>query len=84
MLFRVFKKYTRKFDCSNTDYTNPMPTVSYLFSNGFHSILDKKCKFYYENVLQSKFYKPYHQSLIARHLALPNSVWKDVYKAKIL
>ena len=29
VLFRVFKKYTRKFDCSNIDYTNPMPTVSF-------------------------------------------------------
>ena len=84
VLFRVFKKYTRKFDCSNIDYTNPMPTVSYLFSNGFHSVLDKNCKFYYENLLQSKFHKPNHQSSIARHFALQNIVWQDVYEAKIV
>ena len=31
VLFRVFKKYTRKFDYSNIDYTNPMPTECILF-----------------------------------------------------
>ena len=79
-----FRKYIHKFDCSNIEYTNPAPTLSFLFPNGYHSILDKRCKFYYVNLLQSKFQKPGHHYSIARRFDLQNIVWKNVYTAKII
>ena len=64
-LFYAFRKFVRKFDFSNAKYIYNIKKIHvFMFHNWFHSKTNKKCKFFYENLLKKKFTKPIYQIVV--------------------
>ena len=79
----VLKKYLVKFDMSYCTYTRISSRRSFLFHSGFKSIIEKRCKFFYDNLLHKKFEKPCYQSMLNREFCLEREHWKIIYINKI-
>lgn len=58
----IYKKSLR-FNMKCCQYIQKVSTGDFIFINGLHCIEDKKCKFFYENLLYKKFKPPCHQAL---------------------
>ena len=64
-------------------YIQKVSNCDFLFINGLHCIEDKKCKFFYENLLFKKFKPPCHQALFKRLFSVGKEYWNDIYKNKV-
>ena len=59
-----------KFDMSYCYYTKISSKRTFLFHTGYKSIVDKRCNFFYGNLLQRKFEKPCYQSVLNREFSI--------------
>ena len=55
ILKNVVMKRAHLFDIKPYILNNVTKSLRFAFYNGFHCIIDKKCKFFYENLLSKKF-----------------------------
>ena len=53
------------------------------FVNGVHCIEDKKCNFFYDNLLFKKFKAPGHQFMYKKLFSVAQESWKDIYRNKV-
>lgn len=62
ILQSVIRQQCVNFDKTCSQYTTTNIVKSYAFQIGCHTITDKKCKFFNENLLITKFQEPiYHK-----------------------
>lgn len=66
-----------------SQYTKSNVEKSYTFHLGWHTITDKKCKFFYENLLTTKFQKPIYKSYYKNMFNVQKENWKRIYINKI-
>lgn len=78
----IYKK-SLTFDMKCCQYIQKVSNCDFLFINGLHCIEDKKCKFFYENLLFKKFKPPCHQALFKRLFSVGKEYWNDIYKNKV-
>lgn len=64
-------------------YILKVSNCDFLFINGLHCIEDKKCKFFYENLLFKKFKPPCHQAMFKRLFSVGKEYWNGIYKIKV-
>ena len=79
----VLKRYYMKFDMSYCYYTKISSKRTFLFHTGYKSIVDKRCKFFYGNLLQRKFEKPCYQSVLNREFSIEKEYWRNIYCNKV-
>ena len=72
------------FDIKPYILNNVTKSLRFAFYNGFHCIIDKKCKFFYEILLSKKFKKPCYQSYFSREFCISKPSWRNIYKSKVL
>ena len=83
-LCRVFfRNLLKRFDVSNCKFTKVQDTKWFRFRQGYSNIIDKKCKFYYANLLLQKFQKPCYQSYFSREFNIEKYNWYNIYRCKI-
>lgn len=79
----VIKKKSILFDMKCCVFTRTDFVNTFNFHNGVHCILEKKCNFYYENMLSRKFKPPCHQSYLGRNYCVNKEYWPSIYTNKI-
>ncbi len=79
----ILNKRLLKFDTSNCHYTRHLIKRNFSFYTGFHNIVDKRCKFFYDNMLFKKFEKPCYQTILKREFSLEKEHWRNIYRNKI-
>ena len=78
----IFRRSLR-FDMTCCSHIQPFLKHKFPFLNGLYCILDKKCKFFYDNLLYKKFKAPLHQSLFNKLFSVEKDSWNNIYKNKI-
>ena len=84
ILKNVFSKLKQYFDLSNAIYTNIKTNMIFNLQSGRHSIIDKRCKFFYCILLQKKIQKPCYQNVLSKDFNIADkTIWRNVYCTKI-
>ena len=84
ILKNVFSKLKQYFDLSNAIYTNIKTNMIFNLQSGRHSIIDKRCKFFYCILLQKKIQKPCYQNVLSKDFNIADkTIWRNVYYTKI-
>lgn len=83
ILKKVIKKKSACFDMKCCFYTKILKRNVYNFHKGTFDIFDKRCKFYYLNLLHKKFKPPCYQSAFNNLFNIGRDNWKDIYKRKV-
>jgi hypothetical protein len=83
-LFMVTCNVGHDINLSNSDI-NIKKTIGFVFHIKYGEIKDKKCNFFYENLLMKKFQKPPYQTILSQEFAVYDiHIWTDIYKSNIL
>lgn len=83
ILKKVIKKKSACFDMKCCFYTKILKRNVYNFHKGTFDIFDKRCKFYYVNLLHKKFKPPCYQSAFNNLFNIGRDNWKDIYERKV-
>ncbi|XP_062574193.1 uncharacterized protein LOC134236030 [Saccostrea cucullata] len=83
ILKKVVTKQSNMFDMKCCIFTKTTPVNSFNFNSGLNCITDKKCKFFYENMLSKKFKYPCYQSILGRNFCVSKEYWCNIYRNKI-
>ena len=85
MLKKAFNTINRIFNLSNTDYINIKKAIGFVFHIKYADIEDKKCNFFYKNLLMKKFKKPPYQNILSKEFSVYDiHIWSNIYKSNIL
>ena len=80
----VFSKLKRLFDFSNAIYSNIRNNMIFNFPSGRHTVEGKRCKFFYDILLQKKVQRPCYQNTMSKIFSITDRmVWKNVYQTKV-
>ena len=80
VLKNVVMRRANLFDIKPYILNNVTKSLRFAFYNGFHCIIDKKCKFVYETFLSKMFEKPCYQSYLSREFCISKPSWRNIYE----
>ena len=84
ILKNVFCKLKRQFDFSNAIYSNIKHNMIFNFQSGRHTVEGKRCKFFYDLLLQKKVQRPCYQNIMSKNFNISDRIlWKNVYQTKL-
>ena len=84
ILRNVFCKLKRQFDFSNAIYSNIKHNMIFNFQSGRHTVEGKRCKFFYDFLLQKKVQRPCYQNIMSKNFNISDRIlWENVYQTKL-
>jgi hypothetical protein len=84
-LLSVIKPLCKKYDFTNVKYLNIKNERKFHFATGVSCLNNKKCQFFYKNLIHKKFVKPCYQTKLSQEFAIPvndSNLWKNIYSRK--